>query len=126
MMYFGKDRRFYQRIDVAVNCNIYTDKDEITGKIKDISEDGFQIVINKEVKVVKNQVIGFEFVDKYKYMNDERTDILIGNAKVVWVENRNGKTRIGCSVSNDLEIINYVGRKKVNKYIGLVGSSDEN
>lgn len=126
MMYFGKDRRFYQRIDVAVNCNIYTDKDEITGKIKDISEDGFQIVINKEVKVVKNQVIGFEFVDKYKYMNDERTDILIGNAKVVWVENRNGKTRIGCSVSNDLEIIDYVGRKKVNKYIGLVGSSDEN
>ena len=71
-MYWGKDRRFYKRIDVAVNCNIYTDTDEITGKIKDISEDGFQIVVNKEVKVVKNQLIGFEFVDKYNYLNDWR------------------------------------------------------
>ena len=33
-MYFGKDRRFYKRIDVAVNCNIYTDTDEITGAQK--------------------------------------------------------------------------------------------
>lgn len=125
-MYFGKDRRFYERINVAVNCNIYTDTNEITGKIKDISEDGFQIVVNKEVKVVKNQLIGFEFVDKYKYLNEERTDIIIGNAKVVWIDFRNGKTRIGCSVSNDLEIIDYVGRKKVNEYIDLVGSSNGN
>ena len=125
-MYFGKDRRFYERINVAVNCNIYTDTDEITGKIKDISEDGFQIVVNKEVKVVKNQLIGFEFIDKYKYLNEERTDILIGKAKVVWVEYRNEKTRIGCSVSNDLEIIDYVGRKKVNKYIGLEKSNNGN
>lgn len=125
-MYFEKDRRFYQRIDVAVDCNIYTDEEEILGKIKDISEDGFQIVVNKEVKIIKNQVIEFEFVDKYKYMNEDRLDILTGSAKVIWVEIKNGKTRIGCAFSNDLEIIDYVGRKKVNKYIGLVNSNNGN
>lgn len=122
------DRREHQRIVVGLECNFYfknrdTDSKEFCGVIEDISEAGLRLRICEKSNsdFVKKANVGdyilFQSADEYTRANRPQIDVLIGEAKITRIENKNEHVLIGCSIVDKIKgYDDFINRK----YIELI------
>lgn len=103
------DRREYHRFRGSLECNIYfknrdIDYKEFSGLIEDISEVGLRIKIDTKdnVDFVNNITVGdsimFQSAEEKQIHNEEKITVLIGEARVLRIEEEKEFIKIGCAI----------------------------
>ena len=122
------ENRVFSRIVVDIPSCIYVTLNddtrlEILGLIHNISASGIQIRISLDdyadmvKKLCPGDVVGFQAVDEYKVINDERADIIDGDGEVVWINSNENEIMFGCKVNNvNPEYLTYIKQKKLSLY----------
>lgn len=119
------DRRYYQRTLIEVEgCFIITNEAsndrEFTGIIKDISEGGIKVFVDKDKcdspvqKALRGTVLSFQFYDEYGLFQEIRQEVITGYAEVLRVENSEAGITLGCKlvgINKNLE--DYITNKKL-------------
>lgn len=119
------ERRQSHRFIVGLECSLYfknKDKtiEEFCGKIEDVSETGVKVGISeKDVPEIKNIIeigdeILFQSADDHDIADESRIDVLIGEAKVVRIEEKDNNILLACTINNAYqEFYDYIDYKKV-------------
>ena len=119
-----QEKRFYKRLNTDIEGIVFINKNEYACKIRDISEDGIHISIDKEdfernkEKIDKEAIIKIQFVDLYMYLNKERYETVTCSVYIrysYWEDDR--ILHMGGRVTS-YEYRNYVARKKVAQVYG--------
>ena len=112
-----QNRRFFERIDVDIDCNIYNGNEEIVGKILDLSEEGMLIEIDLEaynqISPAKGKELKYLLVDEIKKF--KKNVIMVNETIIKHYYIKNNKGYIGCLCKND-KFTKYVLDKKSERF----------
>lgn len=117
------DMRLYSRLNVEVNCVIYTDDAfEINGTILNLSEGGVLIEFSKSDDLVKRLKLGvvvkMQGYDTLTYDDKKKFTIFNENMTVVRIETDSDKIKVACKVSERVENYRkYITDIKVADYV---------
>lgn len=118
-----RDKRFYKRINVNVDCVTYDNKTgtEINGKVKNISEDGICLSFPKNSKINKyyrqNDVMDISFSDNYSLFGQKKHVIMSLSAQIVYIIEKNECLLVGGNVKYKVEYEQYVSDKKLEQFL---------
>ena len=122
------DNRQYTRLIINVEGTYYTESEingsiEVYGIIRDISEQGIQIRIDlglypdADKVFVKGSTFTFQYADVYEVCNQERMDILSGEAMIRWTEISGNMLIAGCYISSPSEeFMKYLKVRTASRY----------
>ncbi len=105
------EKRLYRRIKVGAKSLVYDGNNEYEGTLKDISENGVSIVVNKEDGEILERSDTLELV----VLDDD--DIRHINTRVVRSEKRDGSMVIGGRIKNQKDVVDYVRGKETEEYL---------
>ena len=124
-----EDRRFFRRVDLELRCNLYLKErrkgeNEFIGTLLDVSEEGMKVCIDKkEYRKVSSVItegteLDFQAVDRVGICGAERMCILQGSARVLRVEEIDGRSLLGCKVyPGSASYDEFVRSKKVSIFL---------
>lgn len=109
--YMSDEKRLYRRIKVGAKSLVYDGNNEYEGTLKDISENGVGIVVNKEDGEILERSDTLELV----VLDDD--DIRHINTRVVRSEKRDDSMVIGGRIKNQKDVVDYVRGKETEEYL---------
>lgn len=117
-----KDRRHSERLNILKAVIVFVDgcEDEIDGMITDFSEEniGLKLTLSDEQLELlkKNMRISVQFVDKYQYGSQDRTQVVMAEVLVKRLEQADGECSVGGIVRNEDFKIYAINRKLADYY----------
>ena len=103
-MFFNEDRREYARIATNIDCLLYIDSNEISGKIKNLSENGLLIETTNFSKL--SNIAQLIFMDDNEVINQK--------IRIVRQDNNKLGCYVHCSINDSF--YKYVILKKARKF----------
>ncbi len=113
------NRRKYERIEVNIPGFILNIEDfNVIAKIKNVSEDGLRLSINKNRNITKSidkgDILRFSFNDSFDFNGEEKSYDIEVDCKVMFVDETDHHYIFGCHVESE-EYFNYVTQKKISE-----------
>ncbi len=113
------NRRKYERIEVNIPGFILNIEDfNVIAKIKNVSEDGLRLSINKNRNITKSidkgDILRFSFNDSFDFDGEEKYYDIEVDCKVMFVDETDHHYIFGCHVESE-EYFNYVTQKKISE-----------
>lgn len=124
------DRRLYQREYINIESEFINETSmrpeqrEFFGQIADISEGGVKITISEksDFESAKELSVGdkiyFQAVDTYKLFGQEHTELVLGEAIILRVEESDDVISFGCKFEKiSDELLQYIQNRKVASFM---------
>lgn len=128
------ERRYYRRISVDASGTLILKNginSEVVGKIDDISESGFKVIIditqNEKIMSMINEGDEFDFqaLEKFDLYGKENSSIFNGKAVVVRKMLINTSLILGCKMNGlSPSTEKYISEKKLSSYIKSIKESE--
>lgn len=129
------ERRYYRRISVDASGTLILKNgisSEVVGKISDISESGFKVIIdvakyeNVIMQINEGDEFDFQALEKFDLYGKENSSIFNGKAEIVRKMLVNSTLVLGCKmVGLTPSTEKYISDKRLSNYINGIKSEND-